>query len=299
MTKPCRLLLLAAFLPALALSQTAPAPAPAPAEPPSLLAEGDAHWQRRAEGASGGNALKGPIDEAIASYEKAVAKDPADLDAKGRLMRAIYFKGEYTTKDVNEKKGIFDQGRKVGEEALALIRKAAAADAKKGLEKATPVELVPFVKGKPAVLACFYWAGVDWGTWALAFGKGAAVKQGAAAKIRDYAQAVILLDPAYEDGGGYRVLGRLHHQTPSVPFFTGWASRDEALKNLRLGVQTSPKSFITRLYLAEATWEYDKAKRPEAKAMLEALVADTPTEKLLVEDRKAQEDAKALLLKWK
>ena len=66
---------------------------------------------------------------------------------------------------------------------------------------------------------------VDWGKWALVFGKTAAVKQGAAAKIRDYAQAVILLDPAYDGGGGYRVLGRLHHQTPAVPFFTGWASR--------------------------------------------------------------------------
>src|SRR5258706_14250159 len=100
------------------------------------------------------------------------------------------------------------------------------------MEKTSPVELAPLFSGRRDVLASFFWASVDWGKWALAFGKSAAVKQGAAAKIRDYAAAVILMDPAFEEAGGYRVLGRLHHQTPAEPFFTGWASRADALGNL-------------------------------------------------------------------
>jgi hypothetical protein len=139
---------------------------------------------------------------------------------------------------------------------------------------------------------------VDWGKWALVFGKTAAARQGAAAKIRDYATAVVRLDPAFEEGGGYRVLGRLHHQTPSIPFITGWASRTEALRNLRAAVEVAPRNFVNRLYLAEALHDYEKEKRAEARRMLEALVADTPSTALAVEDARAQEDARALLAAW-
>src|SRR5207247_1895773 len=102
-----------------------------------------------------------------------------------------------------------------------------------------------------------------------------------------------------EDGGGYRVLGRLHHQTPAVPFLTGWASRGEALANLKHAVDVGPKNFINRLYLADALWDYEKGRRGEARAMLEALVKDTPSPEYPVEDRKAQEDARALMTQWK
>ncbi len=159
-------------------------------------------------------------------------------------------------------------------------------------------EIAPFLKGRSDAVAAFYWAAADWGKWALAFGKTAAVKQGAAAKIRDYAEAVIRLDPAYDGGGGYRILGRLHHQTPSIPFFTGWASRSEALKNLRLAVQTDPKNALGREFLAEAIWDYDTAHRDEAVAMMKALVAETPPPDWALEVRRAQEDAAAKLKEW-
>jgi len=94
------------------------------------------------------------------------------------------------------------------------------------------------------------------------------------------------------------VLGRLHHQTPSIPFVTGWASRAEALKNLRAAVDVAPRNFVNRLYLAEALHDYEKDRRAEARKMLESLVADTPSAALAVEDARAQEDARALLSAW-
>lgn len=292
-------MMLRRFLPALALVSAAAFAQETPAPGSTALADADLEWTRRAEGAPGPKAQAGPIDAAIAECRKALAEKPDSLEARWRLMRAFYFKGEYTTSNSEEQKKIFDDGKKVGEEALALVRKEAGAAAKKPMTSASPVEIAPVLKGRADVLACFYWAAVDWGKWALVFGKTAAVKQGAAAKIRDYAAAVIAMDSAFEGGGGYRVLGRLHHQTPAIPFFTGWASRDEALKNLRLAVKASPTDFINRLYLAEAMWDYEKAKRPEARKMLEALTAETPSPDLLVEDRKTQEEARALLAKWR
>lgn len=287
----------------------APAQAPAPEPPPATsspvpspaagaLEAGDAAWERRAEGSSGGTALAGPVDEAIAAYRKALEAEPSSLDARWRLMRALYFKGEHTTKDTETQKKIFDDGKVVGEEALVLIRKAAGQKEKRSFESASPVQLAPLFKGDAAVTECFLWASIDWGKWALVFGKSQAVKKGAAGKIRDYATAVIALDPRFEDAAGYRVLGRLHHQTPSVPFFTGWASRDDALKYLRLAVKEAPRSFINRLYLAEAMWEYEKPSRDQARKALETLIAETPSTSFPVEDHKTQEDARALLSAW-
>ena len=266
--------------------------------PGPRVAEVDSLWDGRAAGSTGATALPGPIDAVIAACRKGIAESPGSIDLRWRLMRAYYFKGEYASSGVEAKRAIFDEGKVAGEEALELIRKDAAVRAGKPLEKASPVELVPFVAGKPDVVAAFYWAGVDWGKWAIVFGKTAAVKKGAATKIRDYATAVILLDPRFEGGGGYRVLGRLHHQTPAVPFLTGWASRDEALRNLRQAVKILPGDFINRLYLAEAMWDYESSRREEARKALEAIVAAPPSTGAPVEDRKTQEDAKATLLAW-
>lgn len=268
------------------------------ADDSSALASFDAAWSRRAEGAAGGTAREGSVEPLLAAARSAVAVNPASLPARWRLMRALYFEGEHATTGNAAKKDVFEEGKRLGEETLDLIRKEAGVAAGKDLSGATPVELVPHVKGRPEVLPCFLWASVNWGKWALVFGKAAAARQGAAAKIRDYATAVVRLDPAFDEAGGYRVLGRLHHQTPSIPFVTGWASRSEALKNLRLAVDAAPRNFVNRLYLAEATWDYEKERRAEARRMLEALVADAPSPALAVEDARAQEDARALLAAW-
>jgi hypothetical protein len=282
------LLSLFTLLPALL---TASEPAPKPADIDRL-------WALRAEGSKGGRALSTPIDLTIDACRAALAVDPESLEVRWRLMRALYFKGEYTTDDATAKRMIFDEGRTAAEQALSILRREAGREARQDLGKATPVELVPFVKTMPAALPSFLWASVDWGKWALAFGKSAAVKQGAAAKIRDYAQAVILLDPRYDGAGGYRVLGRLHHQTPAVPFFTGWASRSEAMKNLRLAVEAGPRNLVGRQFLAEAMWDYESSRRAEARAMLERILAETPDPDYLVEDRKTQEEARQLLKDW-
>jgi hypothetical protein len=270
----------------------------AASEPTPKPADIDRLWALRADGSTGGHALSGPIDLLIDACHAALAAKPDSLEVRWRLMRALYFKGEHTTNDVAKKRTIFDEGRTVAEQTLIILRGEAGREAHRDLGGATPVELVPYVKGNAAAAPSFLWAAVDWGKWALAFGKTAAVKQGAAAKIRDYAQAVILLDPVYDGGGGYRVLGRLHHQTPAIPFFTGWASRSQALKNLRLAVETGPRNLVGRQFLAEAMWDYEPARRAEARAMLEKILAETPDPDYLVENRKTQEEAAQLLKNW-
>ncbi|MHB8800240.1 MAG: hypothetical protein ACYDBY_17470 [Thermoanaerobaculia bacterium] len=272
--------------------------APAPAAEPDEIAAADAAWARRAAGASGGTASESAARDVVAAARAAVAAEPGSPGARWRLMRALYFLGEHATAGEAAKKAVFEEGKRVGEETLVLLRRSAGAAAGKDLSDASPVALAPRLKGTPDAVPAFLWAGVNWGKWALVFGKGAAARQGAAAKIRDYAAAVVALDPGYDEGGGYRVLGRLHHQTPSIPFVTGWASRTEALASLRRAVEIGPRNFVNRLYLAEAIRDYEKGKRDEARRMLEALVLEAPTPGLEVEAARAQEDARALLAAW-
>ncbi|MGE5346564.1 MAG: hypothetical protein ACM3JH_11470 [Acidithiobacillales bacterium] len=262
------------------------------------IAEADRLWAERGEGATGGETSPSRIDPVIAACRRAIQLDPDSLEPRWRLMRAFFFKGEYTTRDPEEKKKIFDEGKRAGDEALALLRKKVAAATGRPAEKEGPVALAPAAKAIPGAAPTFLWAGVDWGKWAIVYGKFAAAREGVAAKIRDDAKAVILIDAAYDDGAGYRLLGRLHYETPQIPFITGWASRSEALKNLKLALAAGPANFYNGLYWAEALWDYEPSRRDEARKVLEALLGAQPSTGYRVEDLRVQEEARALLQKW-
>src|SRR5206468_13056444 len=96
----------------------------------------------------------------------------------------------------------------------------------------------------------FCWDYMNWSEWALVFGKMAAVRQGAADRIKREATIANLIDPKLEGGGPARVLGRLHDETPHVPFLTGWASSREAVRYLNESLKIDPTNKITRVFLA-------------------------------------------------
>src|SRR6476469_4127132 len=76
------------------------------------VADGDLHWNARAEGAQNGHAKAAQVDAAIAAYQKAVAANPNDLEAEWKLLRAIRFKGAYVATTNDEKKQIYAIGKK-------------------------------------------------------------------------------------------------------------------------------------------------------------------------------------------
>jgi hypothetical protein len=129
-----------------------------------------------------------------------------------------------------------------------------------------------------------FWAAVAWGQWGLASGKFAAVRQGVAGRVRDLGQVVVDLDPAYEQGGGYRILGRLHDQCPRIPFLTGWVSHDRGLQYLRQALAFDAANTVDQVFLAEAILAHDRARRTEAMRLLESCARATPRPELQVED---------------
>ena len=262
------------------------------------IADGDQHWAQRAEGHVSGHAQPAHVDAAIAAYQKAVAANPNDLEARWKLLRAIRFKGAYVATTNDQKKTIYDQGKKEGAAAMALVGKQLAAKGVKSLENASEKQIADVGRSIPGVAEIYLWDSVNWGEWALAYGKMAAVREGAADRIRRESTIAMMIDPKLEGGAPPRVLGRLHDQTPRVPFITGWASSSEAVKYLNESLQMDPANKITKTFLAEAMVNKDSDTKPKAVAMLKEVISTPVDPNFEVEQAAAQDDARALLKKW-
>ncbi|MCU1230181.1 MAG: hypothetical protein JWO97_3065 [Acidobacteria bacterium] len=261
------------------------------------VAEGDQHYAARAEGHQGGRAKAAPIDAAIAAYQKAIAANPNDVEARWKLLRAIRFKGAYVAASNDDKKAVYNVGRKAGDGAIALVERQLAAKGVKA--KASEKDVAAVARAIPGAGEVYFWDSVNWGEWAIAYGKMAAVREGAADRIRRESTIAMLIDPRMEGGGGARVLGRLHDQTPHVPFITGWASSKDAVKYLTDSNRVDPTNKITRVFLAEALVSNDSDNKPRAVQMLKDVIGSPNDPNFAVEDAASQDDARALLAKWK
>ena len=264
-----------------------------------LVAEADRLYLKRQEGRVGPRASPGPINAAISGYEAAASRDPELVEARWKLMRAFYFKGNYTGLDDDSRKAVFEKAKRVGDEAIAILEKSLEDRGLKGILEFPPEALAGNLRDRSDSAPTYFWAAACWGQWALTQGKIEAARKGAADKIRSYGLTVIGIDPEFEEGGGYRVVGRLNDQAPWIPFITGWVSRDEALKYLRLAMKVNARNFSNRHFLAEVLHRGDAKEQAEAVALEEGVVADAPSPQRLVEELSMQELARQDLEAWK
>ncbi|HYO13031.1 MAG TPA: hypothetical protein VE685_07555 [Thermoanaerobaculia bacterium] len=259
------------------------------------IAAGDAAWSRRAEGHQGARALPGPVDEAIAAYEKAVREQPDRLEGAWKLARALHYKGEYATQAREGKQKVFDRGREVAE--AGLDRLARRVGGREKLDTLTPAQAAKAVAGLPEAPPLLLWAAAHWGLWGDVFGRMAAARQGVGDKVRRYSEILVALDERYEDAAGHRILGRLHTLAPKIPLVTGWVDRAKAIAELRRAVALGPDNLDNHLFLAEALLEHQPEKAAEAREILRRLTARPPSPALVVEQEKTLANARALLAK--
>jgi len=247
--------------------------------------EGDRHYALRAEGAQGGRARAEHIDAAIAAFAKG-----SDLESQWKLLRAYRYKGAYVASTNEQKKQVYGAAKVAGEKAIAAAYKAIGVK-----PSASEKEVANAARAVPGAAEVFLWDAINWGEWALAYGKLAAARQGAADRIRRQATIALLVDPKLEGGTPARVLGRLHDQTPRIPFITGWASSKEAVRFLNESLRIDPRNKITIVFLAEAMVANDSKTKPQAIKMLRDVIAAPNDPEYLVEWTAATDDARALL----
>ena len=263
--------------------------------PNPLLAAADAAWSHRDQGRVGARASAQRISEAITNYERA-AEAPGEVEARWKLARALFFKAKFTSLDRDQQLAFLEKARRVGDEAITILLRRAFGEKLSAEE--SPSKVAAALSRERDAAPAYFWTAVAWGEWALLAGKVPAARTGAATKVRDDATTVIALDPDFEDGGGYRILGRLHHRAPRIPYLTGWASRSEAIRYLRLAVRNFPRNFVNRHFLAEALADGGAAEKAEAVQIERDLVSDAPSPGRLVEDLAIQDEARRNLGAW-
>ncbi len=212
-------------------------------------------------------------------------------------MRGLLFAEHYAASSKKEQKEFLDEGLRVSGRGVKALRARCQQDG-------IPMSPWPSqncandLKKQPGAAEVYYYSGSLLAEWAGVHGAFAAVKSGAAAKIRDFAQMSVWIDDQVRYGGGYRMLGRLHFMVPHIPFITGWISKKVVLPNLEKALAVDPRRKFNRLYYAEALHDLEPAKRLEAIAMVKSLLAEPPDDDLVVEDLQLQVDAAKDLEDW-
>lgn len=240
------------------------------------LAQADGEYARRADGAAGSRAKPARIDAAIEAYRRALAMDAESAEARFKLQRALFFRASFCAAEPRERLLILEQARALGDDAIDRIEKRI------GASQRGPRTLA--LRRIPGAAPLYFWSAVSWGEWALARGKLAAARAGAGGRIRELAQTVVDVDPELEQGGGHRILGRLHDQSPRLPFLTGWVSRRQALSHLRAALAIGPRNSVNQLFLAEAILNHEPASREEARRLLSLCAGSPARDEYRVED---------------
>jgi tetratricopeptide (TPR) repeat protein len=257
------------------------------------IAAGDRAWAQRAEGQRGSRAAAEPIQKAIDAYTRALVADPENLNARWKLLRAFYFKGEFVLDDDKERLALYQTGREIAEAGRLQIESAYGLG--KGMFNLQPTAVADAVGDQPAVAEFCFWAAANWGLWGQYSGKIISALTGLVNRLRQFAEIMVLMDESVENGGGHRLLGRLHTRVPRIPFITWWVDRDLAISELRLSLQVAPDSLLSKIFLAEALLKFRPEEKPEALNLLREISESDPDPDRLVEDTRVIEDTRLLL----
>lgn len=263
---------------ALALLLAAPAGA-------AEIARGDAAWARRAVGQVEGRARPEPVREAIAAYEAAVAARPHDLEARWKLVRALWFAGEFASADEAEERAAYERARVLAEPAVASLSArlgSPSPDEASARPDTLRAKLAAAERSDAAHL--YFWAAVGLGAWSRSAGLLEAVRAGAASRLHAYTVLSIALDPSVEGGGALRLLSRIHAELPRVPLLSGFVDRSRALPLASRAAAEYPEHpgnpYLVGLTLLELAPE----RRAEGLRLVRKAAALSPRPEQLVED---------------
>ena len=257
------------------------------------LAMGDRAWAQRAEGHQGSRAALEPIQTAINAYLRVLDTEPENLEARWKLLRAFYFKGEFVLQNNKERLALFKTGREIAEVGRLQIESDYGLSG--SMFKMSPAKVVHVVGNQVDVAEFCFWATANWGLWGQYSGKLVSALAGLVRKLRQFAEIMVLMDESIENGGGHRLLGQLNARVPRIPFFTWWVDHDLAISELRLSLKVDPNSLLSKVFLAEALLKFRSAKNKEAMNLLQDIVKSEPNPDHLVEDIRVIESARTLL----
>ena len=236
------------------------------------------------------------IDDAIAAYRVAWDKGAGSLPAGWKLVRALWWAGEFADLDEPTAKSRFAEARAVATEAVSgLDSRSQGGTAVSALAPEDWPDAFPPERHED-VASVLFWSAIAEGSWARSQGLLANIRQDVAGLSHDRARASVALAPGIDEGGAQRLLSRLHAELPRVPLVTGWVDRDLALEWAERAVGVSREHPGNALILALALLDVGvEARRDEAIAMLERLAKLEPRDDSVMADLSAREVARERL----
>ena len=223
-------------------------------------------YENRHLGSINNSASNQNINKAIKYFLNEMNNPEFEKEAALFLLKSYYYKGEFTTQEKQEKKMIFNKGKSLGEK---------------------------YINKFPNSVAFRYWYLVNLGSWAQVYGIFTAAREGVADIMKAHSEKIIQLDPEYQDGGGYFMLGAVHYKSPYIPFLLSWPNNNDAIKYLQIALQTGSKRLNQKVYLAKALIKNNQQQK--AKILLLEVVSASPDSFHLVEELDEINDAHKLL----
>ena len=228
--------------------------------------EGVEYYQKRQEGSKGRLASVENINKAIEEFSSVLLSPEFEKDAALYLLKSYYYKAEFAIQNTKDKKKIFNQGKALGEKYIGKY---------------------------PDSPEFRYWYLVNLGSWAQVYGILTAAREGVSDLMKTHSEKIIELDPEYQNGGGYFMLGAVHFKSPYIPFLLSWPDNDDAIKYLQLSVDTGNAEMNQKNFLAQALSKDGRDKK--ARSLLEEVLNTEPRTTTLVEDLDDIEEARQLL----
>ena len=195
--------------------------------------KGFAAFKRRADGSRENIAQPEAINEAIKFYNLAIGNPETEIDAVIGLLKSYYFKGKFVSRTKEHKKIVFNKAKN-----LAVL----------------------YIDKYPNSADIRYWYLTNLGSWAEVYGILTAAKEGVADQMKNHALKIIELDPMYENGGGYFMLGAVHYKTPYIPFLLSWPENKEAVILLEKALNTGEATTVQKVYLSQAIYKEKEKK---------------------------------------
>ena len=234
------------------------------------LEKGIASFNQRFEGSIKNSAKPEPITNAINHFQDALKNSATETDAELYLLQSYYFRGKYVHNNKKKQKADFTKGKILGEKCIKKYSDSA-----------------PFR----------YWYLVNLGSWSEVYGIITAAREGVADLMKEHSEIIISLDPKYENGGGYFMLGAVHFKSPYIPFFLSWPNNDKAITYLTKALTIGEETPNQKVYLAQALYRDGQKKR--AIEILKDVASMTPSTSEIVRDWEQIELAEQLLSEYR
>ena len=234
------------------------------------LEKGITYYNQRLEGSVKSSAKPEPITNAINNFQYALKNAATETDAALYLLKSYYFRGKYVHKDKEKQKFDFSKGKELGEK---------------------------YVKNYPDSAPFQFWYLVNLGSWSEVYGIITAAREGVAEIMKEHSEKIISLDPEYENGGGYFMLGAVHFKSPYIPFLLSWPDNDDAIKYLTKAINVGEATPNQKIYLAQAM--YKDRQKSYAINMLKEVSNMQPSVEETVRDWEQIELAEQLLSEYR